>query len=49
LEEAKKNGLIGLEGFKGVGGLRANLYLGVPEEAVKKLVDFMVDFKTKFE
>ena len=46
-EEAKKQGMIGFDAFDNEVGLRANLFLGVPVEQVKKLVDFMEDFKNK--
>ena len=42
---AEAQGLIGLKGHRSVGGLRASIYNACPEEAVKTLADFMVEFQ----
>lgn len=44
LEEAAKNGLVGLKGHRSVGGCRASIYNAVSIEAVDALVDFMDAF-----
>jgi phosphoserine aminotransferase len=43
-KEANKRGLIGLEGHRSVGGLRASLYNAVSLDDVKALVSFMKEF-----
>jgi phosphoserine aminotransferase len=43
--EAEKEGLHGLAGHRDVGGLRASIYNAMPSEGVKKLIDFMKNFK----
>jgi len=45
VDEAKKAGLITLNGHKAVGGLRASLYNAMPVEGVKALVEFMKKFE----
>merc|ERR1719498_791520 len=45
LEEAKKVKLYTLAGHRSVGGCRASLYNGMPEEGVVKLCDFMKSFQ----
>lgn len=47
INEAQQNGLYHLQGHPSVGGLRASLYNGVPDEAVTTLVEFMSDFKRR--
>lgn len=44
VETARAQGLVGLEGHRSVGGLRASLYNAVPVAAVEALVAFMRDF-----
>ena len=44
-KEAEKNNLFGLGGHRSVGGLRASVYNAVPEDSIKKLVQFMDEFK----
>ncbi len=44
VKEANKRGLIGLEGHRSVGGLRASLYNAVSLEDVQRLVAFMKEF-----
>lgn len=45
LMEAKKAGLLGLEGHPKVGKCRASLYNAMPVEGVKRLVEFMAQFQ----
>ena len=45
--EVAKEGMIGLKGHRSVGGLRASIYNAMPLEGVKKLRDFMLDFKRR--
>ncbi|MDR1870769.1 MAG: 3-phosphoserine/phosphohydroxythreonine transaminase [Deltaproteobacteria bacterium] len=47
LEEAKKAGMVGLNGHRSVGGMRASLYNAVDMAAVKTLIDFMAEFQKK--
>jgi phosphoserine aminotransferase len=47
VDEAARNGLIHLRGHPEIGGLRANLYNGVSEEDVGRLVDFMIEFRRR--
>jgi phosphoserine aminotransferase len=47
LAEAKKVGLVGLNGHRSVGGMRASIYNAVDMAAVKALVDFMAEFQRK--
>ena len=44
-EEAKKAGLVTLEGHRSVGGMRASLYNAMPMEGVDALVSFMKEFE----
>ena len=41
VSEAAAAGLVNLKGHRSVGGMRASIYNAMPEEGVKKLVDFM--------
>lgn len=47
LEEAAKVGLTNLRGHRVSGGVRASIYNAMPEEAVAKLAQFMVDFSKR--
>jgi len=47
VQEAKKEGLIGLKGHRAVGGCRASLYNAVTVEAVEALLQFMKEFVRK--
>ena len=40
----KANGMIGVKGYRTVGGFRASLYNAMPLESVKALTDLMTDF-----
>jgi phosphoserine aminotransferase len=44
-DEAKKAGLVTLEGHRSVGGMRASLYNAMPMEGVDALVSFMKEFE----
>jgi phosphoserine aminotransferase len=46
-KEATQLGLIGLEGHRSVGGLRASLYNATPLEHVQKLAEFMKEFQKR--
>ena len=48
LEESKEAGLLALKGHRSVGGMRASIYNGLPEEAVDALVEFMDVFVKKY-
>ena len=45
LQEAGEAGLKTLKGHRSVGGMRASIYNAMPEEGVKALIDFMVEFE----
>ena len=47
LSESKNAGLLALKGHRSVGGMRASIYNGLPEEAVEVLIEFMDDFEKK--
>jgi len=47
LDEAEANGLCHLRGHPDIGGIRACLYNGVPDEAAPALASFMSDFKRR--
>ncbi|MHB1951536.1 MAG: 3-phosphoserine/phosphohydroxythreonine transaminase, partial [Acidiferrobacteraceae bacterium] len=48
LKAAKAAGLLQLKGHRSVGGMRASIYNGMPEEGIDVLIGFMRDFqKTK--
>ncbi|MCB1867088.1 MAG: 3-phosphoserine/phosphohydroxythreonine transaminase [Gammaproteobacteria bacterium] len=47
LAGAKEAGLVTLKGHRSVGGMRASIYNAMPEEGVRALVDFMVDFEKR--
>lgn len=47
LKGAKERGLTELKGHRSVGGCRASIYNAMPEEGVKLLRDFMVEFAEK--
>lgn len=42
--EAKEQGLINLNGHRSIGGMRASIYNAMPEDGVKKLIEFMDAF-----
>ena len=47
LKEAATAGLVALKGHRAVGGMRASLYNGMPDEGVDALIDFMQDFERR--
>jgi phosphoserine aminotransferase len=44
IAEAREHGIVGLEGHRSIGGLRASLYNAVTEQAVDKLIDALTEF-----
>jgi phosphoserine aminotransferase len=44
VREAQQAGMVGLQGHRTTGGIRASIYNAVPVEAVRTLVDFMEQF-----
>lgn len=47
LQEADKEGLYALKGYRDVGGIRASIYNGMPLAGVQALVSFMREFERK--
>ncbi len=47
LQEAGKQGLYALKGYRDVGGIRASIYNGMPLAGVQALVSFMREFERK--
>ncbi|MDD5563211.1 MAG: 3-phosphoserine/phosphohydroxythreonine transaminase [Thermoanaerobaculaceae bacterium] len=45
--EAKKNGMVGLKGYRDLGGIRVSMYNAVTVDNVKTLVAFMEEFARK--
>jgi len=48
LEESNQAGLLALKGHRSVGGMRASLYNGLPEEGVDAHLNFMESFEQKY-
>ena len=48
LEKATQAHLVGLEGHRSVGGMRASLYNSMPIAGVQALTDFMRDFRRQY-
>ena len=48
LSESKNAGLLALKGHRSVGGMRASIYNGLPEEAVDALIEFMDVFQKEY-
>ncbi len=48
ISEAKDHGLVALQGHRSIGGMRASMYNGMPEEGVNALIGFMHDFERKY-
>ena len=48
IAEAAGNGLLNLNGWRTIGGMRVSIYNAVPEAAVDALVEFMVEFEKKY-
>lgn len=47
VKEAKKNGMVGLKGYRDIGGIRVSTYNAVSVKDVETLVAFMEDFVRK--
>ena len=47
IREAKKNGMVGLKGYRDIGGIRVSAYNAVTVDNVKTLVQFMEEFARK--
>jgi len=47
IKEAEKRGLIGIKGYRTLGGIRASIYNAHPIEGIHKLVELMEEFKNK--
>jgi phosphoserine aminotransferase len=48
IKEAASNGLLNLNGWRTIGGMRVSIYNAVPEVAVDALVEFMEDFEKRY-
>ncbi len=46
-DEARKSGLVNLEGHRSVGGMRASLYNAMPPEGIDALIKFMKEFQAR--
>ena len=47
IKTAAKNGMVGLKGYRTVGGIRASIYNAMPVEGCQALAEFMKDFASK--
>ena len=47
VKTAAKNGMVGLKGYRTVGGIRASIYNAMPVEGCQSLAQFMKDFASK--
>ena len=47
IKGAAKNGMVGLKGYRTVGGIRASIYNAMPVAGCKALADYMKDFASK--
>ena len=47
VKTAAKNGMIGLKGYRSVGGIRASIYNAMSLEGCQALAGFMKDFASK--
>jgi phosphoserine aminotransferase len=47
IKTASKNGMMGLKGYRTVGGIRASIYNAMPVEGAASLANFMKDFASK--
>ena len=47
VKTASKNGMVGLKGYRTVGGIRASIYNAMPVEGCQSLASFMKDFASK--
>lgn len=48
IEEAKKQNIYEIKGYKSVGGIRASMYNGVSIASAKHFADFMIEFRKKY-
>jgi phosphoserine aminotransferase len=46
-DEARKSGLVNLEGHRSVGGMRASIYNAMPPEGIDALIKFMKEFQAR--
>src|SRR2546430_8343604 len=47
VKTASKNGMVGLKGYRTVGGIRASIYNAMPVEGCQALASFMKDYASK--
>lgn len=47
VEGATQRGMVGLKGYRTVGGMRASLYNALPQKGVEALVEYIKDFERK--
>ncbi len=47
IDEAKKNNMVGVKGYRDVGGIRISAYNAVSVSDIEALVSFMEDFVKK--
>jgi phosphoserine aminotransferase len=47
IKTASKQNMVGLKGYRTVGGIRASLYNAMPVEGAQALSQFMKDFASK--
>ncbi len=47
LSECKANGMVGVKGYRTVGGLRVSMYNALPLSSVQAICDLMTDFQRK--
>jgi phosphoserine aminotransferase len=47
VKTATKNGMVGLKGYRTVGGIRASIYNAMPVEGCRALAELMRDFASK--
>lgn len=48
LQECKEIGMVGIKGYRTIGGLRVSLYNAMPLSSVQKLCDLMKDFNQRY-
>ncbi len=47
LQEAEANGMVGLKGYRTIGGMRASIYNAMEPDGVERLAAFMEDFERR--
>ena len=47
IKTASKNGMVGMKGYRTVGGIRASIYNAMPVEGCQALANYMKDFASK--